>query len=199
MFAYLSGEIAEKGVNTVVIDVGGVGFTCAASTVTLSKLPDVGGRAKVHTYMSVREDAMDLFGFADKDELAAFKLLTSVSGVGPKMAISVLSELDFAALAISISSGDYKTLTRASGVGPKLAQRIVLELKDKIAQTAADAVFDTGSASPVISGSKDSEAVDALVALGFSSVDAKRAVGALNTKDMSVEDIIRIALKTVAR
>ncbi len=199
MFAYLKGEVAEKNINSVVIDVGGVGFFCTAGAVTLSKIPEVGRRAKVYTYMAVREDAMDLFAFADKEELSAFKMLTSVSGVGPKMAISILSELSFTDLAISVSGGDYKTLTKAQGVGPKLAQRIVLELKDKLVQAAADTVLDTGVPVASAASSKDSEAIEALVSLGYTAVDAKKAVGSLNTKDMRVEDIIRIALKTIVR
>ena len=198
MFAYLKGEIAEKNENTIVVDVGGVGFSCMVSAITLNKLPQVGDVAKVYTYLAVREDAMDLFAFADKDEFTAFKLLTSVSGVGPKVALALLSELTFTELAVAISGGDYKPLTRASGVGAKLAQRIVLELKDKIVDSAVSAT----SSAPVSTqraSVKDAEAIDALVALGYSAADAKKAVTSLNTADMSVEDIIRIALKTMMR
>lgn len=199
MFNYLNGEIAEKGENFLVIDVGGVGFLCTASAITLNRLPAEGNVAKVYTHLAVREDAMDLYAFADKDEFVAFKLLTSVSGVGPKVAIAILSELTFAEMAVAVSGGDYKALTRASGVGPKLAQRIVLELKDKVTDCVAQSVLEGSSAPRVAVSTKDSEAVDALVALGYSAADAKKAVSSLNTADMSVQDIIRIALKTLMR
>ena len=199
MLAYLNGEISAKDINTLVIDVGGVGFLCTASTTTLARLPEAGSTAKVYTYMAVREDAIDLYAFADKDELYAFKLLTSVSGVGPKMAVSILSEFTFASFSVAVAGGDFKALTKASGVGPKLAQRIVLELKDKIVQSAADSASSPSLQTVPLTGTKESEAVDALIALGYSAADAKRAVSSLNTKDMSVQDIIKISLKAIMR
>lgn len=198
MFSYLEGIITEKDVSTVTVDVGGVGFLCSASLLTVAKLPETGKKAKVYTYMAVREDAIDLYGFADREELEAFKLLTTVSGVGPKAALAILSQFTYAELAAAVSSGDHKAITRAQGIGPKLAQRVVLELKEKMSVGTGTQQFE-GFVRPSAISSKDAEAVEALTVLGYSEAEAKKAVSALNTTDMQVEDVVRIALKTLMR
>lgn len=198
MFAYLNGDIAEKGNNYVVIDVGGVGYYCTTTFVSSSMLGEIGDKAKVFTYLNVREDAVDLFAFQSRQELNCFKKLITVSGVGPKAGVAILSELSADSLVKAVVSGDFKAITKAQGVGPKLAQRVVLELKDKMADIGQVSVTaNTVGVSGFSASPKADEAIEALVSLGYSANEAKNAVAALNTTDMTTEDIIRIALKTL--
>ena len=150
------------------------------------------------THLNVREDAMDLFGFIDPDELEMFRLITSVSGVGPKVALSILSEFEPSQLSLYIASGDSKSITRASGVGVKLAQRIVLELKDKLGATSFADSQEVSAAVNVSSSSNASEAVQALVALGYSQSEASVAIGKFDATQ-SVEFLIKEGLKLLAR
>ena len=199
MFAYLNGVIAEKSSGNLVVDVGGVGFRCSTTYQSLMKLPETGVKAKVFTYMNVREDAIDLFGFADEEELSCFKLLLSVNGIGPKVALTILSDVTVDQFYLAVSKGDFKLLTKVPGIGPKIAQRIILELKDKVSDKGVTP-SDEGillSASSV--SSKNQDAISALMALGFSASEAKSAVGSLNTADMPVEDVVRIALKMLMK
>ena len=198
MFSYLNGTIAELEPNLVVVDVGGVGFSCNASLNTVAKLK-AGVSAKIYTYLNVREDALELFGFYDKDELESFKLLTSISGVGPKVALSILSAVTPASLALAVTTGDEKPLLAASGVGKKVAGRIILELKDKIAKST----FDVGEISksafvPATSGN-DGEAAEALISLGYGRDEIGAALRGVDTSGMSVEDIIKLALARLMR
>lgn len=198
MFNYLNGTVAEIEPNLVVIDVGGVGFTCNASLQTLSQLK-VGVAAKIYTHLNVREDALELYGFCDKEELLTFKLLTSISGVGPKVALSILSAVTPAQLALAVTTGDDKPILAASGVGKKLAGRIILELKDKIAKSIIDASEITrGVYVPAASGA-DGEAAEALVALGYGKDEIGAALRGVDTSGMSVEDIIKLALARLMR
>lgn len=132
MLYSVRGKLIHMEPRTAVIECAGVGYKCFITMHTARQLPALGGEVILYTILSVREDAVDLFGFADQGELNCFRQLTSVSGVGPKAAVAILSELSPERVAMAVASGDYKTLTRASGVGPKLAQRIVLEMKDKV-------------------------------------------------------------------
>lgn len=153
----------------------------------------------LYTILSVREDAVDLFGFADQGELNCFRQLTSVSGVGPKAAVAILSELSPEKVAMAVASGDYKTLTRASGVGPKLAQRIVLEMKDKVGALQPSAGMETPADTGAVSASGNAaQAVSALSVLGFSAGEASAAVGKLDS-GLPVEVLVREALKTLGR
>lgn len=192
MIYSLNGKLTYTDPTTAVIECGGVGYGCRVTYNTLRELPEIGSNAFLYTYMNVREDAVDLFGFYTKDELESFKLLTSVNGVGPKVAISILSELSANALALAISSGDTKTITLAQGVGPKMAQRIVLELKDKIG--ADFSAEESGENSVVSDSGIKSEAVSALVTLGYSQSEAQSAVSKCNLSG-STEQIIKEALK----
>lgn len=197
MFAFIRGKIAAKELSSVVIDCGGVGFLLSTTYHTLQSLPEVGKEATLYTYLSVREDAMELFGFADKEELSCYKMMITVSGVGAKVALAILSELSPARFALAVSAGDVKALTKAPGVGPKLAQRIILELKDKIAKetVAADvSALETMDAAP--SANNAEEAVKALVVLGYSQNEAKAAV-AKQDPSLSVEELIRITLRSL--
>lgn len=194
MIYSLNGILTYTDPTTAVVECAGVGYGCRVTYNTLRQLPDVGKQVMLFTYMNVREDAVDLFGFYSKEELECFKLLISVNGVGPKAGISILSELTPNAVCSAISTGDSKTLTRAQGIGPKVAQRIVLELKDKVGFEVSN---DGADASDIVGESKSgskAEAISALVTLGYSQTEAKQAVAKCdNTKD--TEEIIKDALK----
>lgn len=181
-----------------VVECGGVGFKCFVSMTTLQTLTSIGTEVNLYTYMAVREDSLDLFGFSTQEELSAFRLLITVSGIGPKAAIAILSVLTPDRLSIAVSSGDVKSIQMAQGVGKKTAERVVLELKDKMAGIAS------GSANAVVQGiqqaansSNAQEAVEVLVSLGFNQSDAAAVVGAMD-KSMSVDDMIRKGLKALS-
>lgn len=189
--------LAQPG--AAVIECSGVGYRCCISLMTLSQLPPVGSEARLLTHLVVRDDAVELFGFADEDELACFRLLTSVSGVGNKLALSLLSDLTGDRLALAIASGDLKTLTRSSGVGSKLAQRIVLELKDKLgglSQTVQHYAA-IASAAPMAAGAR-SEAAQALSALGYSQSEAAAALATLD-ESLGVEGLVKAGLRVLSR
>lgn len=198
MIYSLSGTLDYTEPGFVVVDCGGVGFKCFTSLQTQRSLPAVGKELKLYTYMSVREDAMDLFGFISKAELSCFKMLISVNGVGAKVGIAILSELSPEQIGMSVASGDYKTLTRASGVGPKLAQRIVLELKDKVKGLGAPVDGDLSPAAPVPSAAGNaSRAVSALMVLGYQAGEASAVVSKFDPS-LSVEELIRLSLREMA-
>lgn len=197
MFYCLTGKLIHMEPNTAVISCGGVGFKCFTSANTLQCLA-MGEETTLYTHLSVREDAMDLYGFYGQMELHSFKQLTSVSGVGPKAALAILSDMSPDQLAMCIASGDSKRLTRAPGVGPKIAQRVVLELKDKI--TAEDFGQDIAAiAAQTNAGASTNigEAIAALVALGYNQSDAAKAVSG-NPADTPVDALIKQALKLLA-
>lgn len=198
MFYSLRGKLAFTDPAFVVLDCGGVCFKCFTSLNTIRSLPSAGSEVTLFTHMLVKEDALDLYGFFTTQELECFRLLISVSGIGPKAAVSILSELTPDKLAISIASGDAKALTRAQGVGKKIAERAVLELKSKITGVAASAADVSAAASvSADTGSDASEAVEALVALGYGRSDAAVAVGSMD-KSLSVDEMIRQGLKMLA-
>ncbi len=199
MFSYLRGILAEKASNYAVIECGGVGFKLYTSYTSLCDSKCVQGSEVVfHTYMYIKEGIMDLYGFSSKDELELFELLISVNGVGAKGALSILSTMNPSRLSLVIASGDAASIKKAPGVGAKIAQRIVLELKDKIRNeafidSASDAFADIV---PEASGERD-EAVNALVALGYSGAEAKKAVSKVDANVSDVENIIKLALKSL--
>lgn len=193
MLYSLRGKLIYTDPTTAVIECGGVGYKCTVTHNTLGTLPELGSETMLYTYMNVREDAVDLFGFATIEEQHAFLLLTSVNGVGPKAAISILSELTFSKLALAVSNGDSKTITRAQGVGPKLAQRIVLELKDKFKGTDISDAGEDIDIAPASSNALD-EACAALITLGYSQSEARAAL-AKTDKSLPVEQMITAALK----
>lgn len=198
MINSLRGKLIYADKDTAVIECGGVGLRCTIGYNTFAKLPPLNSEVFLHTYMSVKEDAIDLYGLSGADELACFKLLISVSGVGPKMAIAILSEFTPDKITLFIATGDSKSLTAASGVGNKLAQRIVLELKDKVA-AGSICVNDTVSAVVTANDNSSSkEAISALVALGFSQSEASVAVSRLD-QSLATEDLIKGALKELSR
>ena len=200
MFYYLIGVVAEMEANLAVIDCGGVGYACATTNYTLSQLKK-GERAKLYTYMNVREDAVDLFGFSSQSELHSFKLLLGVSGVGPKAALSILSANTPANLAMAVVMGDEKALTAAPGIGKKIAQRIILELKDKLAKEQSSFGPDTGGSVPVtvLPNDKAKEAGAALAVLGYSGGEVAAALKGIDMDALPLEEIIRQALKRMVK
>ena len=195
MIYSLNGKLIYTDPTTAVVECGGVGYGCRVTYNTLRQLPELNQPVFLFTYMNVREDAVDLFGFYTKEELDCFKLLITVNGVGPKAAISILSELTPNAVCAAISMGDTKTITRAQGIGPKVAQRIVLELKDKVGVTVSDEGVENGDiiVSSASSNNK-SEAVSALMSLGYSQSESQKAVSKCDLFK-STEEIIKDALK----
>ncbi len=199
MFYSLTGKIIYKDEQTVAISCGGVGFKCFTTRNSLAKLSLQSGDVTVFTHLNVREDALDLFGFATNDELDAFKLLITVSGVGPKAALAILSELSPDAFAVAVASGDSKAITAANGVGPKLAQRVIMELKDKIANVSfisEESSSVSNAVNTANSMGNTSEAIAALTALGYSQTEASVAVSKLSP-NLSVEELIKGALKNM--
>ncbi len=196
MYYSLKGKLIYSDESTLVIECAGVGYLCQATTNTLKKLPNNGQETFVFTHLIVREDAMDLFAFHDKKELECFKQLISVSGVGPKAGLAILSRLSPESLAASVAVGDIKAITQAQGVGPKLAQRVVLELKNKLKIDLEEAVGilkEDDIANSNIAGAV-AEAVAALQSLGYTRQEAQSALkGADST--LSTEELIKTGLK----
>lgn len=194
MIHSVRGTLIYTDPKTAVVDCSGVGFRCNATHKTLAQLPPLGNEVMLYTYLAVREDAMDLYGFYTPDELDFFKLIIGVNGIGPKLGISILSDFTPEQLCMFIASGDAKSISKANGVGAKTAQRIVLELKDKVAGDINLGGGDTfvGNAAPVGGAA---EAIEALVSLGFTQGEAAKAVAKFDPQ-MPVEEIIKQALKT---
>lgn len=193
MYYYISGDLVKSDSSSLIVDNNGIAYILFASLNTISAV-GAKDKVKLYTYLSVREDAHDLYGFASEEELSSFKLLIEVSGVGPKAALAILSVLTPERLALAVSAGDIKAISAAQGVGKKIAERVVLELKDKFKGMTVESV---GGAPVVIAdnGGNVAEAVNALVVLGYTRAEAGRAVGAVDTAGMEIDDIIRAALK----
>lgn len=200
MFYYLNGTVSHMAPYLAVIDCGGVGYACRTTNTTQAQLK-MGEKAKLYTYLNVREDAMELYGFATQEELNLFELLLSVSGVGPKAALSILSASSPASLALSIITGDEKALTCAPGIGKKIAQRVILELKDKLAkgQTIAAGESYGGTGVTVIPENKLSEATAALAVLGYSAGEIGAALKGIDMDSLTLEQIIKEALKKMMK
>lgn len=198
MLYSLNGTLVYKDEASLAVDCGGVAYLCRTTLGTLNSLPSLGEKVLVYTYLSVRGEALDLFAFGNKQELECFKMVTTVSGVGPKVALGLLSSLSPERFALCVASGDYKPLTVAPGVGKKLAERMVLELRDKVGTTD----FSTPEVEQLTrtsqSGGNLSEAISALVVLGYSQTDATMALTDVD-ETQPVEEIIKLALKKLAR
>ncbi|MDR0897682.1 MAG: Holliday junction branch migration protein RuvA [Oscillospiraceae bacterium] len=193
MFAHIEGRVEEKRAGELVIDAGGVGFLLLCSAATVAAAPAGGGRMRCYTHFSVRDDGMDLFGFATREERDMFRRLTGVSGVGPRTALGMLSTLSVRDLSLAILTGDAAAIARAPGVGKKTAQRLILELKDKVEQ--GDLGLPEGTVLPTDAGDAAQEAVQALLALGYSGSEANRAVAAVRGKADTADGLILLALK----
>lgn len=198
MYAYIKGELAEINTDHIVIEAGGIGYQVFISLQTFDYLPSVGEDLKIYTYLYLREDAMILYGFLTKDDLELFKLLISVSGIGPKGGLAILSTLEADDLRFAILSGDAKSISKAPGVGGKTAQRVILELKDKLSlEDAFEAKTEhVQKNAAAAGGSVKNDAVMALTALGYSSTESLKAVSAVEiTEDMDVEEVLKAAVK----
>lgn len=200
MYYYVSGTLAFKSMGFAVIDAGGVGYRLTVSQNTYDKLPLSGNPAKLYTYLAVREDGIELFGFFDETELSSFQMLITVSGVGPKAAMSILSLLTPEKFALAVCTEDTKAISKASGIGPKTAARIVLELKDKLikehgGEFNATPEIGTTSKSGGSARGKLTEALDALMVLGYQRAEATNVLKSMPTEQMTLEEIIRQALK----
>lgn len=200
MFYSLTGKIVYSDITSVAIECMGIAFSVTTSVNTLRKLGNTGDTATVYTHLAVREDGVELFGFYDQEELSYFRMLISVSGVGPKAAVAILSVLTPEMLALSITAGDVKSITKAQGVGPKIAQRIVIELKDRVSKLVPSNVNvgKMSQAQSVLCTGNCEEAVNALVALGYSASEASHAVAQLDV-NLSVQDMIKQALRNLSR
>lgn len=197
MLYYVEGRVAVLEANLAVIDCGGVAYACNTTNNTMKRLK-VGERARLYTYLNVREDAVDLFGFYTQAELNHFKLLIGVSGVGPKAALSILSVVSPDRFALAVMTGDEKALTAAPGIGKKIAQRIILELKDKLAADGAEDSFVPELAVGAGAG-KWKEASSALAVLGYSAADISLALKGIDVENLALEEIIRQALKNAIK
>ena len=199
MIYYVNGTVAEIEAGLAVIDCSGVGYACATTNYTLSQLKK-GERAKLYTYLNVREDAMEMFGFASQSELRSFKMLIGVSGVGPKAALSILSSTTPQQLSMAVVMGDEKALTAAPGIGKKIAQRIILELKDKLIKEQGG--FEAGSGAAVAmpaQNNKAGEAAAALAVLGYGSQEIAAALKGIDMDALPLEEIIRQSLKKMVK
>lgn len=201
MISYIKGELVELTENAIVLDHDGMGFLIMMPASILAKLPAVGSELKVHTYLYVKEDALDLYGFLTKDDLKVFRLLITVSGIGPKGALAILSTMSPDDLRFAVLAGDSKTISKAPGIGSKTAQKLIIELKDKlkiedVLDGGADGGYETQSD---MGDTAAAEAVMALTALGYSSADATRAVRQVDGgADMDSEALLKAALKKLA-
>ncbi|MBQ7840339.1 MAG: Holliday junction branch migration protein RuvA [Lachnospiraceae bacterium] len=200
MYAYLIGKVADVSGDNLVMEVGHIGYNVRIPGSVIEQLPAVGEEVKIYTYTSVREDAIQLFGFLTKDDLEMYKLLITVNGIGPKGGLSVLSAMSADELRLAVLAQDAKRIAKAPGVGSKTAQRIILDLKDKISMEDAFTPLENADDSAAAAASNNlsqvrSEAVEALTALGYSASDALRAVRAVEQEDMNVEELLKAALK----
>ena len=195
MFAHFDGIVAEKTADSIVLDVNGVGYLLLVSGATLSMAPAVGERMKLYSALNVREDAMELFGFYSREEKRMYERLKGVSGVGSRTALQILSSMSVRDLSLALVAGDANALTRVPGIGKKTAQRLVLELKDKVEDSQL-----TGSAaviSPQSACGPETEAVAALVALGYSASEAAKAVSKFAGQTQKSDELIFMALKSL--
>lgn len=201
MIAYIKGKIAYKHNEYIVVETNGIGYKIFTSLSSVQAMGPVGDEVKMYTYLYVREDIMSLYGFCTQEELSMFELLISVSGVGPKAAVSLLSSITPSKFSLAVITDDAKTLTKAQGVGSKMAQRIILELKDKIKKEQMVATEKLKEESVPADGenTRIPEAISALMVLGYTPIEASRAVSAVYSDDMDLESIIKNALKGLVR
>ena len=200
MYAYLKGSLEVKTKGYIIIEVNGVGYKVFMSETAIEALGEIGQNIKVYTYLKVKEDEMSLYGFNTNEELRMFELLLSVSGIGAKSAISILSNISPSAFALAVISNDVAKIKALPGIGPKGAQRIILELKDKI-EKEETAEEDTNEKLEKIeeNNEKVSEAISALQVLGYSKKEIEKALENIGKENLSVEEMIKIGLKNLAR
>lgn len=208
MIRYLRGILRETGETEIVVEVQGMGYAVNVPASMMEYLPELGEQVKVYTYFSVREDAMQLFGFLSREDLEMFKLLISVNGIGPRAGLGIMGSMSAEDIRFAVMSEDAKTISKAPGIGPKTAKKVILELKDKIdleemvvravgqealGNASADAGTGAGNQSAVVQ-----DAIEALVVLGYPKTDAARAVRSVElTEDMTVEEMLKQSLKNL--
>lgn len=196
MFYYLNGTVSVLDTNLAVLDCGGVGYACHTTGYTLSQL-QLGMKQKLFTYCHIKEDTFDIYGFASKEELHCFNRLLTVSGVGTKAALAILSVLSPSQFTLAVMTGDEKALTMAQGVGKKMAQRIILELKDKLSGEAVSMNGADIPAATAVGSNKTSEASAALASLGYSQSEIGMALKGVDVEQLSLEEIVRHALRAM--
>ena len=198
MIGYIKGELTEISENEIIVESQNIGYAVSVPMTVIDKMPPVGSQVKVYTYLYVREDILALYGFLTKDDLKIFRLLITVSGIGPKGALGILSTISPDDLRFAVLSGDTKTISKAPGIGTKTAQRLIIDLKDKLSlEEAFEAKFEhqQGSSTSTASNGKN-EAVLALTALGYSQAEALKAVSASGASDdISSDEVLKLALK----
>ena len=198
MYAYINGKIADKANNYVVIDNSGIGYKIYMSLAAIEKLPDVGETQKVYTYYHVREDNISIYGFLSNEELRMFELLLSVSGIGAKLALQILSAISPSSFALAVISNDVSKIVKIPGIGSKTAARIVLELKDKL--KTEEAISKNEKIEKAIHiDDKDNEAITALQVLGYTRKEIEKTIEHIDTENSSVEEIIRKALAILGK
>ncbi len=207
MIAYIKGELVYIGIDTIVVETGGIGYEIRVPLTVMEELPETGEEVRIHTYLYVREDAINLYGFTSKDDLDVFKLLITVNGIGPKGALGILGAISPDTLRFAVLSDDVKTISKAPGIGTKTAGKLIIELKDKLKLEDA---FEQRLAKTVESPAADNsakgdlkrirnEAIQALVALGYSSTDAMKAVRQVELSEgMDVETVLKQSLKQMS-
>ncbi len=200
MISYIRGELIAIEEEKVIVDVNGVGFGIFMPGQAMNMLPTIGEEVKLHTYMNVREDAIQLFGFLTRDDLNVFKLVIGVSGIGPKGGLSILSHLSPDDLRFAVMSHDVKAISGAPGIGKKTAEKLIIELKDKLSiEDVLERAADTSShVATNVTNQIQSEAVQALVALGYGNAEALKAVKKVEVnEDTTVEDVLKLSLKYI--
>jgi len=197
MIAFIEGILELAGDDSIVISAGGIGYEMLIPLSDMENLPSQGSEIKLYTYMSVREDGISLFGFSSRAELSMFKKLITVSGVGPKAALSILSVLDSSGLMMAILAEDSGAISKAPGIGPKTAKKVILELKDKIdPQALTGSLADSGSgSSSALFTSAAADVMEALISLGYSRTDAAAAIRGLDAEGLSSEELLKEALR----
>ena len=195
MFAHFDGIVADKTADSIVLDVGGVGYLLYVSGATLQVCPPVGERFKLYSVLNVREDAMELYGFHSREEKAMYERLKGVTGVGSRTALQILSAMSVRDLSLALVAGDVQALTRVPGIGKKTAQRLVLELKDKVDD--AQLTGSGAAVAPKPAAGSEAEAVAALTALGYSAAEAAKAVGRVAGQTEKTDELIFLALKSL--
>ena len=201
MISYIKGELyhIDSEQDVVTIDVSGVGYGIFVPNQVLSQLPRVGAEVLLHTYLNVREDAMQLYGFLTRDDLEIYKLVIGVSGIGPKSGLNILSIMSPDELRFAVIAGDVKAISKAPGIGKKTAEKLIIELKDKLKMPSLteESEFALPKATQMRDTTVQTEAVQALIALGYGSTESLRAVRNVMTEDMLVEDVLKAALKNL--
>jgi len=196
VYAFIHGQVEEKYADSIVVNVNGIGYHIYTTMATLDKVKKLGETMRFYTYLYIREDTVSLFGFASREEKAMFEKLITVSGIGPKGALSILSTLSVSQLALAIVTGDINSLTKVPGIGKKTAQRLALELKERIDNSELMNVSESVIAS---ADSCVQEAINALIALGYSSTEAVEALEGIKDSTDKVEEMVVLALKRLDR